>query len=302
MPPVLRIVRVHIVLGGFLAFALGVLLALVNGGVFDSLRVALVYAIVLFGDLSTHFSNDYFDVETDRCIERKKFFSGRNVLVNNPTLRKPAKTISVTLFILSNAVAFLMVVFQLAPVELLIVTLCANFLGWSYSAPPLRLVSRGLGEVAIALAVGFAIPAEGYLAVKGQLDSLILYFGLPFIMYGLMLAFSLEAPDIEIDRKVGKRNIGVRKGRRAVFVAILALASSALLLFLLYAWRLNYTTFDLRIVAAFSTVPFAAGLLGFGWSFRDGDVDCFSVLCVISLFLFNALMVAFLASSYFFNV
>jgi 1,4-dihydroxy-2-naphthoate octaprenyltransferase len=239
MPSILRIVRLHIVLGGLLAFALGALLALVNSGVFDPLRVALVYSIVLFGDLSTHFSNDYFDVETDRCIERKRFFSGRNVLTNNPTLRKPAKTISVILLILSNAVAFLVVVFQFASVELLIITLCANFLGWSYSAPPLRLVSRGLGELAIALAVGFAITVAGYLAVKSHLDSLILYFGFSFIMYGLMLAFSLEIPDIEIDKRVGKRNLGVRKGSLAVLVTILALASAALLLFLLYAWRLN---------------------------------------------------------------
>jgi 1,4-dihydroxy-2-naphthoate octaprenyltransferase len=296
VPPILRIVRMHIVFGGVLAFTLGALLALVTGGVLDPLRVALFYGIVLFGDLSTHYGNDYFDAKSDRYIERKKFFSGKNILVDNPSLRKKAKNISIVLLILSNVVAFLAVIFQLAPVGLLIVTLGANFLGWSYSAPPLRLVSRGLGEVAIALAVGFAIPSVGYLAVKGQFDSLIGYFGLPFIMYGFMLALSLQAPDIEVDRKVGKRNIGVRKGRRAVFTIVLAVVTAALLLFLLYAWRLTFVVLDLRMVAALSFVPFVAGLVGFIGVFQNKDVTRYSTVNVLSLFSFNVLMIAYLAT------
>ncbi len=302
IPPILKIVRLHIVLGGVLAFTLGALLGLVNGGVFDPLQVTLLYAVVLLGDLSTHYGNDYFDFESDQYVERKKFFSGKNILVNNPKLRQITKNISITLLILSNAVALLAVILHVAPVELLIIALCANFLGWSYSAPPLRLVSRGLGEVAIALAVGFAIPAVGYLAIKGQLDSLMWLFGLPFILYGLMLALSLQAPDIEVDRKVGKRNIGARKGKRAVFAIILMTISAALLLFLLYAWRLTYTVLDLRVMVAFSAVPFAAGLVGFIAVFQDKDADRYSTMNVLSLFVFNVLMVAYLAASYFFSV
>jgi 1,4-dihydroxy-2-naphthoate polyprenyltransferase len=214
VPPIFRVVRMHIVLGGVLAFTLGAVLAFVNSGVFDPLRIILFYAVVLFGDLSTHFGNDYFDVKSDQFIERKKFFSGKNILVNNPALRPQAKTISIVLLVLSNAGAFLAVILLAAPIELLIIALCANFLGWSYSAPPLRLVSRGFGEAAIALAVGFAIPAVGYLAVRGQLDWLFFIFGLPFVMYGLMLALSLEAPDIEVDRKGGKLNIGCFEAER----------------------------------------------------------------------------------------
>jgi 1,4-dihydroxy-2-naphthoate octaprenyltransferase len=302
IPPILRIVRMHIVLGGVLAFTLGALLALVNGGVLNPLQVTLFYAVVLFGDLSTHYGNDYFDVESDQYIERKKFFSGKNILVDNPSLRKHAKNISIVLLILSSVVAFLAVIFELAPVGLLIVTLCANFLGWSYSAPPLRLVSRGLGEVAIALAVGFAIPAVGYLAVRGQFDLLFFYFAFPFVMYGLLLALSLEAPDIEVDRKFGKLNIGARTGIRAVFAVILALASAALLLLLFYSWRLAYTAFDLRVMAAFSTVPFAGGLLGFVAVFRDKYANRYSTLNVLSLFLVNVLMITYLAVAWLFTL
>jgi len=68
---VLKIIRKHIVLGGILAFTLGALLAAANGGIFDPWRSALFYAIVFFGDLSTHYSNDYYDTEITSMLKRK---------------------------------------------------------------------------------------------------------------------------------------------------------------------------------------------------------------------------------------
>ncbi len=84
---ILGIIRIHIVIGGFLAFSLGALLAFVGGGSFNFMFFALGYVVVLLGDLSSHYSNDYFDVEVDKCIEQKKFFSGSNILVDNPDIR-----------------------------------------------------------------------------------------------------------------------------------------------------------------------------------------------------------------------
>jgi 1,4-dihydroxy-2-naphthoate octaprenyltransferase len=37
-----------------------------------------------------------------------------------------------------------------------------NLVGWFYSAPPLRLAYRGLGEFSTAATVGFLVPAMGY--------------------------------------------------------------------------------------------------------------------------------------------
>jgi 1,4-dihydroxy-2-naphthoate octaprenyltransferase len=176
----------------------------------------------------------------------------------------------------------------------LIITLGANFLGWSYSAPPLRLISRGLGEVAVAVVTGFAIPGIGYLAVRGQFDPLFAYFAVPFIMYGLILSLSLEAPDREIDWKGGKRNLVVRKGERSVFSVILAVALLATVTFFVYAWQIASATLNLSIVVLFSMMPLAAGLLGFVRVFQKRDVKRFSALNIVSLFLFNIFMVTYL--------
>jgi 1,4-dihydroxy-2-naphthoate octaprenyltransferase len=294
IPKILRIIRVHIVAGGVLAFSLGALLAVAGGGSFDLTRVALGYAVVLLGDLSTHYSNDYFDVEVDKHIEQKKFFSGSTLLVSNPNLRSLSRYISISLMASSNLLAVALVLFLGVPIEFFVVILGASLVGWFYSAPPLRLTSRGFGEVAVACVTGFAIPGLGYLAVRGQFDPLFVYLAVPFVMYGLILSLSLEAPDVDVDRKGGKRNLAVRKGEPSVFFLILALAVSATLTFYVYNWFITSAVVDLGIVFLFSIMPLIAGLAGFVGVLQKRAVNRFSALNVASLFVFNTLMIAYL--------
>ena len=290
----LKMIRVHIVVGGVLAFSLGALLAIVGGGSFDPARFVLGYTTMLLGDLSAHYSNDYFDVEVDKYIEERKFFAGSAILVSNPNLRSLTRFISTALLVSSNLLAVGLVVFLGAPIEFLIVILGASLVGWFYSAPPLRLTSRGVGEVAVACVTGFAIPGLGYLAVRGQFDPLFVYLAFPFVMYGLILSLSLEAPDVEIDRKGGKRNLAVRKGARSVFSLILALTVAATLTLFAYRWLVTSAAVDLGVVAMFSMVPLLAGLAGFVGVLQKRSVKLFSALNIASLFVFNALMVAYL--------
>ena len=290
----LKMVRLHIVAGGLLAFTLGALLGLVNGGVFDPLHFVLFYAVIFFGDLSTHFSNDYFDYEQDSRYSRKTVFSGSKLLVSNPNMLLYARKVSVVLLLVSVSVAALAVAFGFASIELLLVGLGVNFLGWFYSAPPLRLVSHGLGEVAIALAVGLGIPAAGYLSAVGGFDGWFALFIVPFLMYGFMLALSLEAPDVDGDRLGNKKTLGALKGVSAVYNVVFVVAFVAMLSFVGYAWLVGGFAVDFWIIAIFSIVPFAAGVAGL-FSLRWGrKVEQMSLVGVFSLFVFNVLMVAYL--------
>jgi len=291
---ILKIIRFHIVVGGALAFLLGALLALAGGGSFDTMRFILGYAVVLLGDLSTHYSNDYFDVEVDKHIEKKKLFAGSGILVNNPNLRSLSRCLSLSLLAFSIILAVGLVLFLDVPTEFFVVILGADLVGWFYSAPPLRLTSRGVGELAVACVTGFAIPGLGYLTVRSQFDPLFVYCALPFVMYGLMLSLSLEAPDVEIDRKGGKRNLVVRKGTRLVFLFVFALSILAALAFFVYDWFVTYSIVDFGFVFLFSLVPLAAGLLGFVGVLQKKEVTLSSALNVGSLFVFNMLMIVYL--------
>jgi 1,4-dihydroxy-2-naphthoate octaprenyltransferase len=289
----LKIIRLHIVTGGFLAFSLGTLLAIVGGGSFDPARFVLGYVVVFLADLSTHYGNDYFDVEVDKYVEKKKFFAGSGILVNNPDLRLLSKFISLALLVGSNVLATMIVVFLGFPIEFFIVILGASLVGWFYSAPPIRLISRGFGEIAVAFVTGFAIPGLGYLAIRGQFDPLFVYFVIPFILYGLTLSLSLHAPDVEVDRMGDKRNLTVRLGQRRSFLLILVMVSSATLTFCIYAFQNAFLIVDFGVIVLFSVIPLVAGLIGFVGFFKK-EVNYLSALNVAALFVFNMIMIMYL--------
>lgn len=288
-------VRVHIVVGGALAFLIGLLLAVLDSGSPPLLRVILGYLVRFFGDLSTHFSNDFFDVEVDTYPREKKFFASKGVLIEYPRLRPLSRSIAISFLLLSMALAILAVLFYGVPIEFLILIVGANLLGWLYSAPPVRLSAQGFGELVVAFVTGFVIPSEGYLVVKDQLDPLLILFTVPFVLHGFMLILSLEVPDIDIDRRGGKNTLAVRKGKRYIFTVNFPLPVVATLLFFLYSWYSVYTLVDLRLLLLFSIIPFIAGLVGFLMvCYKEGEVNRFSTLNVVSLFLFNILVNGYL--------
>ena len=99
-------------------------------------------------------------------------------------------------------------------------------LGWAYSAPPLALMSRGVGELAVAVAWGLMVVGADYVQ-RGQ------FFLIPSVAavsYALLIANILIAngfPDAPSDGQVGRRTLAVRLGPRAgawVYVALAVLA------------------------------------------------------------------------------
>lgn len=290
----LGVIREHIVVGGILAFTVGILLGVADGGTFNLAVASMFYLIVFLGDLSTHFSNDYFDAELDKTTDKNKFFSSRRILVKHPKLRPKARTVAVTLMAASVILAVVTVSVGLAPPVALLIAVLANLLGWFYSAPPLQLCSKGLGEAAIAFCVGFAIPAFGYFAVRGQLDMLFWVFAVPFVLYAFMLALSLEAPDIEVDRRY-RKNIGVRMGKPAVFGFIFASAFFAFACFTFYAVFLGRYGINFVATAVFAVVPLATGAVGLACVFLKRYEDTCVTANVLSLFVFNVLIIGYLS-------
>lgn len=287
---VLRIIRLHIVVGGVLAFFLGVFLAVAEGGVFEPIHVIISYVVVLLGDLSTHFSNDYFDIEIDKQTQTKKFFSGKKLLVKFPELHSVALTVSLILFFLSIVVSAVLVVFFGLPLEFFIITVVANIFGLIYSAPPFRLCSRSLGALIIAFVTGFVIPGVGYLTVMGHFDSFFVGLSVPFVLYGFLLSLNLQAPDIDCDKKGKKRTFAVLIGARHVFFVVLAVTFFVPLTFFVLSGQLAFSVVDLDLIFLFSFVPLVTAFFGFVGFFKKRDLNKFSALNILSLFLFISLL------------
>ena len=94
--------------------------------------------------------------------------------------------------------------------------LVGNALVWFYSAPPIKLSYRRLGEIANVIN-GFIMPAMGYFVVMGTIDLPFIIFSIPFVFLQLMFTIGVEIPDLEGDRLGGKITWTVSKGREFSF-------------------------------------------------------------------------------------
>jgi 1,4-dihydroxy-2-naphthoate octaprenyltransferase len=109
---------------------------------------------------------------------------------------------------------------------LVLLGLMGLLLGWAYSAPPLALMKRGLGEVTVSLTWGLVVVGADYVQ-RGQFFVIPVAVALSFaLLVGNILVIN-GFPDAESDAQVGKRTLVVRLGTRHVawlylLVALLA--------------------------------------------------------------------------------
>lgn len=96
---------------------------------------------------------------------------------------------------------------------LMVLGLAGVLLAWSYSAPPLALMKRGMGEFTVALTWGLVVVGADYVQ-RGQ------FFVIPAAVamsYALLVGNILLIngfPDACADAQVGKRTLVVRLGAR----------------------------------------------------------------------------------------
>ena len=104
-------------------------------------------------------------------------------------------------------------------------------LGWGYSAPPLVLMKRGLGEFTVALTWGLVVIGADYVQ-RGQFFVIPAAVAISFaLLVGNILVIN-GFPDAQADVQVGKRTLVVRLGSRRAAWVYFAFASLA------YAWLL----------------------------------------------------------------
>ena len=109
-------------------------------------------------------------------------------------------------------------------------------LAWGYSAPPLQLMRRGVGELAVAIAWVLMVGGADFVQ-RGDFSPLAVVLGSSYalLMANVLLVNGL--PDAKADAAAGKRTLVVRVGasRVPVLYACLLLLAHGLALYL--AWR-----------------------------------------------------------------
>jgi 1,4-dihydroxy-2-naphthoate octaprenyltransferase len=248
-------------LPGFLLYLLGALLAIASGAGFSFDRFVFGYAVLMTGHLSVHYSNDYFDYEADSRAVAGTLSGGSGILPKHPELRLFAKWSGLSLAISSVALATICTIFFAFPLTFPGFAIFGNLLSWYYTAPPVRLAYRGLGELATMAAVGFLMPGIGDFSQFGMAFSpLFLICLVPLLLYSLTFIVNVEIPDMEGDISSGKRNFVASRGRATAFtvLGLLTLTATAYLAVV----SIGHYQIDFWPALTFSFLPLLPALYG----------------------------------------
>jgi 1,4-dihydroxy-2-naphthoate octaprenyltransferase len=87
--------------------------------------------------------------------------------------------------------------------RLLLIGLAGLFIGWAYSAPPFKLVSRGMGELCVTAGMLLITIGADFVQRKSFSASPVIA-GLPYALLATNLLFINQFPDRTADIKAGK--------------------------------------------------------------------------------------------------
>src|SRR5690606_16511018 len=80
---IIKLGRPQFVVGGFLLFCVGALLAVLFNAEFILSKFIFGYTILFTAHLALHYSNDYFDVNTDQYTSPTPISGGSGILIQN---------------------------------------------------------------------------------------------------------------------------------------------------------------------------------------------------------------------------
>jgi 1,4-dihydroxy-2-naphthoate polyprenyltransferase len=184
--------------------------------------------------LGINVTNDIFDTLSgadDANTTPTQFSGGSRVAVYDLVTIRGLSWLALALFGGAAAIGLLLVAVT-ASMTLLWIGIAGILVGVAYTAPPLKLVYRGLGELAVALGFGPIMLLGAYVVQTGELawEPFVLSL-VPGILIALILYVN-EIPDRRSDAEAGKRTLPVRLAPDTVRTGYLvgAIAAFALVL------------------------------------------------------------------------
>lgn len=210
-----------------------VVMAAREGG-WSSAYFVLTLIGVLGIQAGTNLANDYYDYKSGNDVinkNRSPFNGGSGSLVEGVFRPEKIKQAFTASYALSLAIALYLSVKVGWPV--LVIALFGIFSGYYYSAPPLYLASRGVGEFFVGLNFGTLVVLGTYFVQAGGFTLQAFYASLPVALLIAAVLMINQFPDYDADKAVGKKHLVVRLGKERgvkLYIAIVALAYTLIML------------------------------------------------------------------------
>ncbi len=133
-----------------------------------------------------------------------------------------------------------------------------------YTAPPFRLVHRGLGEIVVALGFGPIMTLGAYFVQTQEYDLEPFLVSIPVGILIALVLYVNEVPDRPADAAAGKRTLPVRLSKDAVvngYAAAVAVAFGLIVVFAVAGWIVRPTL--IALLAAPLALPVYRALRDF---------------------------------------
>jgi 1,4-dihydroxy-2-naphthoate polyprenyltransferase len=159
--------------------------------------------------LMTHYCNEYYDLPSDRENQAPSpWTGGSRVLVRGAV--RPALSLALARVLLGVAV---LIAGWLPGAHAKLLAVIAVVFAWEYTAPPLRMCTRGLGELGVTLVLNTLVPLLGLVLQGGSaLGSPLVLLLVPLAIIEYVRMMVMNMADREADRRGGKLTLIVRIG------------------------------------------------------------------------------------------
>jgi len=263
----LRLSRPHFLLGGFLLYGLGTAIATYLGKPIDWSLYILGQLLVTSIQLMAQGMYAFFDGTPTREVTFQSLFSGDRKALDPEHLPFTAALIStiVTLTISATFAALLLIVKNVSFIPWAFV-LMGFFAAFFYSAPPVRLITSGYGEIIAAIVIASFIPIFSFTLQAGELHRLLPMSTIPLAALLFAAFIASEFPDYASDVKRDRKTLTVRLGwETAMKLHDLAILFAILSFLIAYVLGLPDRTFTLSALALFAMTAYLE-LMGYIFS------------------------------------
>ncbi len=257
----LKLARVFFYPFNWVIYNIGVAVAYTTSQRFDLGVYVLGYICLFLVELGTAFINDYFDYPTDRVNKNAGTFNGGSrVLVEGKLGFNEVKAGIFVLLCLIPVFGYLLIqtAKDVSAFSILFLLLFGMFLGWGYTAPPLKFSYRGwgIGETVSSFSGGPLVIFFGYFLQTGiWTNPLPWLLSLPLFLATFGSALLPEIPDYHADFSVSRMTIPVIFGPRWAVILSICFNSLAAMTGLVL-WYLKIITGPIGI-ALFVVIPHA---------------------------------------------
>ncbi len=214
----LRATRLPFLTATIVPVLVGIAIAATDGA-FDLPSAMLTILGAAFVQLGLNVANDVFDTTQgadDANVTPTQFSGGSRVIQYGLLSLRQMATIATAFYLAAAAIGIVLLAIRWSE-ALLVIGIVGFVVSLGYTAPPLKLVYRGLGEIAVAIGFGPLMLLGAYVVqTRGALSWEPFVASIPIALLVALILYVNEIPDRRGDAHAGKRTLPVRFSRRAV--------------------------------------------------------------------------------------